>query len=77
MGHSPSLGSARRTPHSPPPLLLPAGFTDITVGLVNTHYVFMPIPTIIQAPRKVNPSGRRWNRLITSLSQPDLAPSGV
>ncbi|KAK9859776.1 hypothetical protein WJX84_000389 [Apatococcus fuscideae] len=28
-----------------------AGFTGFTVGLVNTHYVFLPIPTIIQATR--------------------------
>ena len=28
-----------------------AGFTGITVGLVNTHYVFLPIPAVIQ----VNP----------------------
>jgi hypothetical protein len=34
-----------------------AGYTDITVGLVNTHYVYLPIPMIIQAPRKV------WARL--------------
>lgn len=39
-----------------------AGYTGFTVGLVNTHYVYLPIPTIIQAPRKVNPQGRRWNR---------------
>lgn len=25
-----------------------AGYTDFTIGLVNTHYVFLPIPTIIQ-----------------------------
>ncbi len=30
-----------------------AGFTGITVGLANTHYVYLPIPVIIQAPRKV------------------------
>jgi 6-phosphofructokinase 1 len=39
-----------------------AAYTGFTVGLVNTHYVYLPIPTIIQAPRKVNPKGRRWNR---------------
>lgn len=49
-----------------------AGYTDVTVGLINTHYVYMPIPTIIQAPRKVNPKGRRWNRLITAIQQPPL-----
>lgn len=25
-----------------------AGFTGFTVGLVNTHYVYLPIPVIIQ-----------------------------
>ncbi len=29
-----------------------AGFTGLTVGLVNTHYVLLPIPVVIQAPRK-------------------------
>jgi hypothetical protein len=26
-----------------------AGYTGVTVGLVNTHYVYLPIPVIIQA----------------------------
>lgn len=30
-----------------------AGFTGVTVGLVNTHYVILPIPVVIQAPRRV------------------------
>lgn len=50
-----------------------AGFTDCTVAMVNTHYVMLPIQTIIQAPRKVNPKGRRWNRLLTAINQPSLA----
>jgi 6-phosphofructokinase 1 len=29
-----------------------AGYTGITVGLVNTHYVYLPIPVIIEAPRR-------------------------
>jgi 6-phosphofructokinase 1 len=29
-----------------------AGFTGFTVGLVNTHYVYLPIPVIIQANPK-------------------------
>jgi len=49
-----------------------AGYTDCTVGMINTHYVYLPIPTLIQAPRKVNPKGRRWNRLITAIQQPPL-----
>ena len=48
------------------------GYTGFTVGLVNTHYVYLPIPVIIQAPRKVNPKGRRWNRLKTAINMPDL-----
>ena len=31
-----------------------AGYTGITVGLVNTHYVYLPIPVVISAPRRVN-----------------------
>lgn len=27
-----------------------AGYTGFTVGLVNTHYVYLPIPVIIQVP---------------------------
>ena len=36
-----------------------AGFTGVTVGLVNTHYVYLPIPIVIQAPRKVTPAFTR------------------
>lgn len=49
-----------------------AGFTGFTVGLVNTHYVYLPIQTIIQATRTVDPKGRQWNRLKTTINQPDL-----
>ena len=35
-----------------------AGFTGFTVGLVNTHYVYLPIPVIIQDTRKVDPKVR-------------------
>ncbi|GMH35503.1 hypothetical protein BSKO_03371 [Bryopsis sp. KO-2023] len=50
-----------------------AGYTGITVGLVNTHFVYLPIPDVIQAPRRVNPKGRRWNRLKTAINQPNFA----
>ncbi|GFR51324.1 hypothetical protein Agub_g13689 [Astrephomene gubernaculifera] len=49
-----------------------AGFTGITVGLVNTHYVYLPIPVIIQAPRKVDPRGKAWNRLRAAIGQPSF-----
>lgn len=50
-----------------------AGYTDFTVGLVNTHYVFLPTTTIIQFARVVDERGRQWNRLKTAINQPDLA----
>jgi 6-phosphofructokinase 1 len=49
-----------------------AGYTGFTVGLVNTHYVYLPIPTIIQAPRVVDPLGRSYNRLVTAINQPAM-----
>jgi 6-phosphofructokinase 1 len=50
-----------------------AGFTDFTVGLVNTHYVFLPTTTIIEQARTVDPKGRQWNRLKTAINQPSLS----
>ncbi|PSC69047.1 phosphofructokinase family [Micractinium conductrix] len=49
-----------------------AGFTGITVGLVNTHYCYLPIPLIIQAPRRVEARGELWNRLRSSIGQPNF-----
>ena len=49
-----------------------AGFTDFTVGLINTHYVFLPTTTIIANTRTVDPKGRSWNRLVTAINQPAL-----
>lgn len=49
-----------------------AGYTGLTVGLVNTHYVLLPIPVVIQAPRKVDPRGKAWNRLRASIGQPNF-----
>lgn len=50
-----------------------AGYTDFTVGAINTHYVYLPTTTITESVRTVDPSGRTWNRLKTAISQPDLA----
>lgn len=49
-----------------------AGFTGISVGLVNTHFVYLPIPIIIQAPRRVDSHGDLWNRLTSSIGQPNF-----
>ncbi|CAD7699284.1 unnamed protein product [Ostreobium quekettii] len=50
-----------------------AGYTGITVGLVNTHYVYLPIPVVIAAPRTVDPKGKMWNRLRASIGQPTFS----
>ena len=52
-----------------------AGYTGVTVGLVNTHYVYLPIPVVIQAPRRVDPRGKTWNRLRASIGQPNFVNS--
>ncbi|PIA62658.1 hypothetical protein AQUCO_00200579v1 [Aquilegia coerulea] len=49
-----------------------AGFSGITVGLCNTHYVYLPIPEVITSPRCVNPNSRMWHRCLTSTGQPDF-----
>eukprot|EP00271_Cylindrocystis_brebissonii_P011493 TRINITY_DN2932_c0_g1_i3.p1 TRINITY_DN2932_c0_g1~~TRINITY_DN2932_c0_g1_i3.p1 ORF type:complete len:642 (-),score=84.60 TRINITY_DN2932_c0_g1_i3:31-1794(-) len=49
-----------------------AGYTGVTVGLVNTHYVYMPIPEVIKYARSVDPNGRMWHRCLTSTGQPDF-----
>jgi len=49
-----------------------AGYTGITVGLVNTHFVYLPIPVVIQALRKVDAQGELWNRLRSTIGQPNF-----
>jgi len=49
-----------------------AGFTGVSVGLVNTHYVYLPLPVVIAATRRVDPRGKMWNRLRHAIGQPNL-----
>ncbi|KAH9609834.1 hypothetical protein KSS87_006656 [Heliosperma pusillum] len=51
-----------------------AGFSGITVGICNTHYVYLPITEVIRSPRTVNPNSRMWHRCLTSTGQPDFSP---
>lgn len=46
----------------------------ITVGLVNTHYAYLPIPEVIAQPRTVDPHGKAWNRLRASIGQGSFKP---
>lgn len=49
-----------------------AGFSGITTGICNTHYVYLPVPEVIKSPRYVNPHSRMWHRCVTSTGQPDF-----
>ncbi|XP_021835160.1 ATP-dependent 6-phosphofructokinase 5, chloroplastic [Spinacia oleracea] len=51
-----------------------AGYSGITMGICNTHYVFLPITEVIHTPRAVNPNSRMWHRCLTSTGQPDFSP---
>lgn len=44
----------------------------MTVGLVNTHYAYLPIPMVIAQPRTVDPNGKTWNRLRATIGQPSF-----
>ncbi|KAL2528154.1 ATP-dependent 6-phosphofructokinase 5 [Forsythia ovata] len=49
-----------------------AGYSGITVGICNTHYVYFPIPEVISQPRLLDPNSRMWHRCLTSTGQPDF-----
>nr|CAB3453380.1 unnamed protein product [Digitaria exilis] len=49
-----------------------AGFSGITSGVCNTHYVYLPITEVITTPKRVNPNSRMWHRCLTSTGQPDF-----
>ncbi|KAH7656326.1 6-phosphofructokinase protein [Dioscorea alata] len=49
-----------------------AGFSGITTGICNTHYVYLPIPEVIATPRLIDPNSRMWHRCLTSTGQPDF-----
>jgi len=49
-----------------------AGFTGCSVGLCNTHYVYLPIPRLIAETRSVEPDGRMWLRLMSATGQPEF-----
>lgn len=49
-----------------------AGYTGISIGMVNNHAVFLPIERLIEKERLVDPDGRNWHRLLTATGQPDF-----
>lgn len=49
-----------------------AGYSGITVGIINTHYAYLPIPQVIAYAKSVDPNSRMWHRCLTSTGQPDF-----
>ena len=47
-----------------------AGFTGITVGVVNNHTAYLPIGLVVSAPRVVDPEGKSWQRVLSITGQP-------
>ncbi len=48
------------------------GFTGVTAGLVSGHHVLLPIPVVVRAPKVVDSKGKAWNRLMSSIGQPEF-----
>eukprot|EP00270_Netrium_digitus_P010853 TRINITY_DN3387_c0_g1_i2.p1 TRINITY_DN3387_c0_g1~~TRINITY_DN3387_c0_g1_i2.p1 ORF type:complete len:522 (-),score=114.44 TRINITY_DN3387_c0_g1_i2:169-1734(-) len=51
-----------------------AGYSNFTVGQVNTHFCFLPIPEVIRCPRTVDINSNMWHRCLTATVQPDFVP---
>lgn len=50
-----------------------AGFSGFSVGLINTHFVLLPIEEICRRGRtKVDVNSRMWHRVIATTQQPRL-----
>lgn len=49
-----------------------AGYTQVTVGQVNSHFAMLPMSSCVQSFRRVDPHGRMWNRLRASTGQPNF-----
>lgn len=49
-----------------------AGYTGFSVGLTNNRLVYLPISAITaNSPRKLNPRGRTYERVLAITGQPD------
>lgn len=54
------------------------GFSGFCVGLINTHFVLIPMEEICRRGRtKVDVKSRMWHRVIASTLQPSLAPAST
>lgn len=56
------------------PTPLPPGAAGVTVGPIGTHFALLPIQVVTHALRRVDTSGKNWNRLRASIGQPTFLP---
>ena len=49
-----------------------AGFTGITVGVVNNHAAYLPIDLVTSCTRVVDVRGKTWLRLLEANNQPSF-----
>lgn len=53
-----------------------AGYTAFSVGLVNNRVVYIPITRLVAtSPRKMDPFGRTWERILAMTRQPAMEAS--
>ncbi|KAG2304823.1 hypothetical protein Bca52824_033474 [Brassica carinata] len=49
-----------------------SGYSGITVGIINNHYAYLPIPEVVAYDKSVDPNSRMWQCCLTSTGQPDF-----
>jgi 6-phosphofructokinase 1 len=54
-----------------------AGYTGFCAGTINGHNVMIPLERISGIQKRLDPSGRMWQRILSSTQQPDWAASTV
>jgi 6-phosphofructokinase 1 len=55
-----------------------AGLTGFSVGLVNNHAVYLPIPQLVStSPRSMDPYGTTWESILAMTGQPNTAAPRV
>jgi 6-phosphofructokinase 1 len=50
-----------------------AGYTGFCAGTINGHNVLIPLEKIAGIQKRLDPSGRMWQRILSSTQQPDWA----
>ncbi len=49
-----------------------AGKTRVLAGLVNNHYVYLPIDAVVTGRKKVDPEGSLWRDVVNATQQPEV-----